>query len=383
MKKPRIALVHEYLVQYGGAEKTLEAILEVFPESPIYTGLYNPEKLSKFLNDQKIISHKNKLLSKFQKFLTFLMPLVFESFDLRDYDIIISDGTAWPKGVLTTPDQLHVSYIHTPPRFLYGYSVESQKRDVWYFKPFVMVIDFGLRIWDYYAAQRPNVLLTNSLETQKRIRKFYGREAQVIYPPVETNYETDRKEKVEYTDYYVALGRLSAYKNFDFLVKAFNECGKTLVVVGTGGEESRLKMLAKDNIKFEGQVSEKRKSTLLENCLGVINSVQDEDLGIVPIEAMAHGKPVLAHKSGGHLETITEGVSGLFFDNFEQTDFTEKLREFEMMINTGKFEALRIKESVKKFDKERFKQELKQVIDKEWEAFNAGTTRSTHNNHRS
>ncbi len=382
MKKPKIALVHEYLVQYGGAEKTLEAILEVFPDAPIYTGIYSPDRLSDFLNKQKIIAPKNKLLSKFQKFLTFLMPLVFESFDLREYDIIISDGTAWPKGVLTTPDQLHISYIHTPPRFLYGYSVESQKRNIWYFKPFVKVIDFGLRIWDFYAAQRPNVLLTNSQETQKRIRKFYRREAQVIYPPVETTYEKDKNEKVTYKDYYVALGRLSAYKNFDFLVNAFNELGKTLVIAGTGGEEDKLKLLANNNIKFEGQVSEKRKSVLLENCLGVINSVQDEDLGIVPIEAMAHGKPVFAHKSGGHLETIIDAVSGTFFEEFDVASFLEKFKKFDDMITTKQFDSTKIKNSIKKFDKERFKQELRQVVDKEWEAFNAGTTRSTHNNHR-
>ncbi len=382
MKKPKIALVHEYLVQYGGAEKTLESILELFPDSPIYTGLYDSKDLSEILNKQKIISPKNKILGKFQKYLTFLMPLVFESFDLRAYDIIISDGTAWPKGVLTTPDQLHISYIHTPPRFLYGYSVESQKRNVWYFKPFVAVIDFSLRIWDYYAAQRPNVLLTNSKETQKRIKKFYRRDAQVIYPPVETNYSANVNDKVEYKDYYVALGRLSAYKNFDFLVRVFNKLDKTLVIVGTGAEESKLKLIANGNIKFEGRASEDRKNALLENCLGVVNSVQDEDLGIVPIEAMSHGKPVFAHKSGGHLETVIEGVSGMFFEDFDINSFSEKFKEFDKMIATNQFDAAKIKNSVVKFDKERFKQEFKQVVETEWEKFNAGITRSSHNNHR-
>lgn len=374
MQKPKVAFVHDYLVQYGGAEKTLEALLEVYPDSPIYTGIYNTKRLSKFLNEQHIIGPQKGFFSKIQKYMTFLMPYVFENFDLSQYDIVISDGVSWAKGVLTTPDQLHISYIHTPPRFLYGYSVESkQKRDLWYLKPFVRIIDFYLRIWDYYASQRPDFLLTNSYETQRRISKFYRRNAIVIYPPVDvffepstTNRSSGRKIK---KPYYVILGRLSAYKNFDLVIRAFNKMEKDLVVIGTGVEEGKLREMAGSTIHFEGSVSEERKHYLLENCLGVINPVEEEDLGIVPIEAMAHGKPVLAHKSGGHLETIQEDISGVFFEKLELEPFIKKFNEFEAKIASEKFNPDVIKDSVEKFEKERFQKEIKDYIDKTWNEF--------------
>lgn len=393
-KTPKIAFVHEYLIQYGGAEKTLETMLEIFPDSPVYTGLYDATNMSSFLNKQEIRCNKNKFLSKFQKYLTFLMPLVFESMDLRNFDIIISDGTAWPKGVLTNIHQLHISYVHTPPRFLYGYSVESQKRNKWYFKPILKVVDNVLRIWDYNAAQRPDFLLTNSYETLARIRKFYGREAEVIYPPTElkcsetelnlTQTTTTSEQKQDLSKgYYVMLGRLAAYKNFDIVIEAFNENGKNLVILGTGNEESYLRRIAKDNITFIGRATDEQKSYYLRNCKGLINAVQDEDFGIVPIEAMAHGKPVLAHRSGGHLETVVEGLSGMFFDSLELEDLLKSIEIFDKSIEKGLFNAAAIKTSIQKFDKEIFKKNLKDFVLSKWEEkINAGATRSSHHSSR-
>lgn len=381
MQKPKVAFVHDYLVQYGGAEKTLEALIELYPNSPIYTGIYNGKNLSKFLNDQNIKGPKGGFFAKIQKVMTFLMPYVFENFDLSDYDIVISDGVSWAKGVLTTPNQLHISYVHTPPRFLYGYSVESkQKRDLWYLKPFVKVIDFYLRIWDYYASQRPDLLLTNSYETQRRISKFYRRDSKVIYPPVDVFYKIEKDSKKDLENkqqpndqveepYFVILGRLSAYKNFDLVIKAFNKMEKKLVVIGTGVEEEKLKEMAGNTIVFEGRVSENRKHQLLENCLGVINPVEEEDLGIVPIEAMAHGKPVLAHKSGGHLETVQEDLSGMFFEKLELEPFIKTFNVFESKIKEGKFDPPKIKESVEKFKKQRFQQEISAYVESAWNEF--------------
>jgi glycosyltransferase involved in cell wall biosynthesis len=175
--------------------------------------------------------------------------------------------------------------------------------------------------------------------------------------------------EVEYKDYFLALGRLAAYKNFDFLIKAFNKSGKTLVIVGTGPEEKTLRALAKDNIKFTGRVSEEMKQALINNCKGVLNPVEDEDLGIVPVEAMAQGKPVLAHNSGGHKETITEGLSGMFFDNFIIEDFIKILDAFESNISNNMYEADKIKESVKNFSKLRFQKEIREFVEKAWENF--------------
>ncbi|MFH1899242.1 MAG: glycosyltransferase, partial [Patescibacteria group bacterium] len=311
MKQPKVALAHEFLVQYGGAEKTLEAISEIFPDSPIYTAKYKSNDMSKYINGKEIIYPKG-LIHKLSSKLCFLfsMPTIFESFDFRKYDIVISDGTTWNKGILTRPDQLHISYIHTPPRFLYKYSQESTKWEKPFFKPFYSYLVNFIRIWDYVAAQRPDFIITNSETTRKRIHKFYGRDAKVIHPPVDFSFNSKDGLKKAVVPYFVAVGRLSKYKNFDLLVETFNNIRFPLVIIGTGLEEVHLKDIAKENIVFKGKVSEEEKHQILEDSAGLINPVTDEDFGIVPVEAMAHGKPVLAHRSGGHLETIIENETG-------------------------------------------------------------------------
>ena len=368
MYKPKVALVHDYLIQYGGGEKTLEALIQLYPEAPIVTSIYKPKNMSELINSKKIIHRSNFLLSSFSKYLTFLIPIIFESFDLNEYDIIISDSASYAKGVLTNPDQLHISYIHTPPRFLYGYSFESAKRNAWYFKPFVMVIDALLRTWDFGAAQRPDYLLANSIETQKRIKKFYKRASTVIYPPMDVIHETPTVKNNFEKPYYVALGRLVAYKNFDLVVEAFNMMELDLVVIGTGNEEKKLKRIANKNVKFVGQVDDLTKHNLLANCLGVINPVKDEDLGIVPVEAMSHGKPVLAHKSGGHLETIIDGVTGQFFEELSIENLIERIKEFDTKIRNKEFDPETIIIHSQKFSTQKFKTEIKEFVDEKWES---------------
>ncbi len=366
MKEPKVALVHDHLVQYGGAQKTLEAISKIFPDAPIYTGLYKPDNLSSYLNSRKIFHPKNFFLENATKYFSPFMPLVFEGFDLGNYDLIISDSSCWAKGVLTKPSQLHISYIHTPPRFLYKYSVESTKRNSWYFKPFVSVIDMFLRAWDFAAAQRPDYLIANSKEVQSRIKKFYSRDSVVINPPVELE-KNPVLGKAGDGNYYLALGRLVAYKNFLPLIKAFNINGLPLVIVGTGPEEEKLKSSAKTNIKFEGKVSDGRKKELIKNCLGLINPVENEDFGIVPVEAMNFGKPVLVHRSGGHLETVTENKNGMFFDDLSSEKLSEKILEFEKKIRSRLFEPEGISRGVENLSEERFTKEFTTFVTERWE----------------
>ena len=365
MKQPKIAFVHDYLINYGGAEKVLEALLELYPIGPVYTSMYDPAKLSDTITGRKIICPQTALFKKFPKYLTFLMPMVFEDFDLREYDIVVSDSSAWSKGVLTKPEQLHISYIHTPPRFLYKYSVESAKRSAWYFKPFVTLLDSLLRVWDQGAAQRPNYLIANSEEVRSRIKKFYGRDAQVIYPPVDVVVEASSALK-NTKPYFLVLGRLAAYKNFDLVVETFRNISTELWIIGTGREEKRLKEMAGPNVKFLGKVSDTEKHSVIENCFGVINAVEDDDFGIVPVEAMAHGKAVLAHKSGGHLETVIEGVNGMFFEGGDVRELELKIKEFEQAIVDNKFDPKIIKGSVIKFSKQRFQNEMKAFIEEKW-----------------
>ncbi|MBU1133017.1 glycosyltransferase [Patescibacteria group bacterium] len=365
-KKPKVAIATEFLTQMGGAQKTLEAILELYPDAPVYTAKYDPTKLEKTITSRKIIFPKDKFINKIGKhFFVFTMSPIFENFDFRDFDLVISDGTTWNKGILTKPDQLHITYIHTPPRFLYGYSREGTKWDKGPLRRFIYSYMANiLRLWDYVAAQRPDFIVANSKEIQKRIKKFYGRDSTVIYPPVEVNYKTpDRKPDVIDKPYFLATGRLVTYKNFDILIEAFNKLGWPLVVVGTGSEENKLRAMAKENIIFTGRASEDDKHVLMEHSLGLINMVEDEDFGIVPIEIQAHGKPALVHRSAGHLETVTEGLSGMYFENLEIDHLVEKIKQFKKAIDEGKFDSNIIKENVQKYSKERFKKEFSDFVE--------------------
>src|SRR3990172_5168488 len=214
-KNPKVCIVHSHLVQYGGGEKTVEALCELFPDAPIYTAIYKPEAMSEKIRSRRVITPNqktNKLLTIFpilSKYFTFLLPAIFENFDLSEFDVVISSCSSYAKGVLTKPDQLHIAYIHTTPRFLYKYSVESTKRDFFIYKPVVMLVDHYLRIWDFLAAQRPDFLIANSICVRDRIRKFWRRDAKVIYPPVEVETVTasiPRDNNLE-QPYYTALGR--------------------------------------------------------------------------------------------------------------------------------------------------------------------------------
>jgi len=365
--KPKVALVHDYLNQYGGAERTLEKIIELFPEAPIYTGILDLKKLPSIFKQKKIITPElNFLFQRFPKLFTFLMGKRFENFDLSKYDLIISDGTAWSKSVITEKNQLHISYIHTPPRFLYKYSSENTLRKKWYLKPLFAYLDFHLRIWDYTAAQRPDFLLCNSEEVKKRIKKFYKRDAEVIYPPVRIKkYQETKRE-----DFYLTTGRLSSYKNFDLVIKLFNNLNLNLVVIGTGIEEENLKKLAKSKkIKFLGKVTDEVLDENYSRAKGYIFPVKDEDFGISLVEALNHGTPSLAHKSGGPLEILREDVDGLFFDKVELDSITEKFIEFDKKINENYFNRKEISENTKKFDEKLFQKNLGKFVEEKWNEF--------------
>lgn len=369
MKAPKVALVHDYLSQYGGAEKTLEALIDLFPDAPIYTGIYNPTNLSEKINKQKIIlpPYKNNLLIGIipQK-LTFLMSMVFETFDLSEYDIIISDGTTYAKGVITKPNQLHISYIHTPPRFLYGYTVESLKHQNPILKPFIMLMHYYLRTWDYIAAQRPDYLITNSITTSKRINKFYRRDAVVINPPVElVDSELDNQLKEQ--QYFLTINRFSAYKNYDLLIDSFNKTQHTLFIIGTGKEEDRIKAKAGPNIKFLGRVSDEEKHKYLKNAKGFIFSTEEEDFGMVMAEATSHGIPVLAHKSGGALEIIRENIDGMFFEKIDIDHFIKKLEDFNESIDKNLFDANTIRDHAKIFSQNIFKEKFYSFVMEKWQ----------------
>lgn len=376
MQEAKIAIIHDYMTAFGGAERVLKAIHDIFPYSTVFTSSFDPtafpEEVSKW--DIKTTGiDKLPLFSKLSKHYTFLYPIYFEGFDLSEYDIIISSSTAWSKAVITKPHQLHICYCHTPPRFLYKYSGESAKRDKWYYKPVVSYIDNTLRVWDYISAQRPNYTIANSQTVADRIKKFYKREPDsVIYPPVKTEYDVvlakEGAHRIE-NDYFLMVSRLSAYKNVHLVIEAFNRMATPLRIIGTGKEEAKLKKFARMDIAFLGKVSERDLNILYQNCRGLIFPVEDEDFGIAPVEAMAHGKPVLAHRSGGPLEYIEEHKTGLFFDTLSVEGITEAVNKFDAAITANVFDPLYIKQASKRFDEKLFSEQLRSFVFEKWNEF--------------
>lgn len=378
-KREGAVLVHDQLLQYGGAEKVLESLIELFPEAPIITSYYDSKAQSTEINDQKVVPllNINKLIiKKLHKHLTILLPMLFEKIDLSEYNLVLSDGTLCPKGVITTPDQLHISYVHTPPRFLYGYSTESNKRNKWYYKPILLVIDDLLRLWDFHAAQKPDFILVNSLETQKRVQKFYRRDATVIYPPVEEPETISTQEITTELNnmqipknfikegFFFTVGRLAAYKNVDKIVNAFKELDMNLVVSGAGAELNAIEKLAEDcaRVIVTGSVTQKQKNALFQTCRGFISAVENEDSGIAVLEPSFYGKPVLCHYSGGPKETVLAGVTGDFYTDTSIEGLKNSVQEFEQKISSDYFKADKIKSHSKKFSKVRFKKELETFV---------------------
>lgn len=352
----RVALVHDFLNQYGGAERVLEAIHELYPYSTIYTSLYDPTKLPLRMRNWDVRAFK---LPKFPlaKTYTFFYPILFENLDFSQYDLVISSSANFAKGVITKPQTLHISYIHTPPRFLYHYPTEVSRRKLWFLKPVLTPLDNLLRIWDYSAAQRPDFLVTNSKETAKRIKKFYGRAATVIYPPVSLPTQPDHQTTRPPDNYYLVVSRLVSYKRIDLAVEACKRLDLPLKIVGVGREEKRLQRIAGPTIEFLGFVRDEKLPELYYNCRALIFPGA-EDFGITPIEAMSFGKPVIALGEGGALETVIEGKTGTFFEQETVDSLVEVLKSFDL----SKYKAKDCIAQAKKFSKERFQKEFKKFI---------------------
>ena len=330
----KVAIIHEYLVKMGGAEKVLEDIYSLFEEADIFCLVQDTSFKDLNINYSRVQS----LTSKFPKFilkryqnLAFLYPYLIEDLDLSDYDLVISLNNSFSHGVITNQDTVHINYYHSPMRFIWDY-YHKYPNDLrlGFFKNFIWkLIALKLRIWDFAASKRGDYRICISQEIKKRIKKYYKLDAKVINPPVDL-------KGLKYKDsdgYYLIISRLSKYKNIDLAVKAFNENGKKLVIAGSGKELGNLKKLADENIEFLGYVSDKRRLELFSKCKGFICLASAEDFGLTPIEAMACGKPVFAYESGGIKETVENKVNGILFKELNIECFNEKFKEFEEFIS--------------------------------------------------
>lgn len=355
MKK--IALAHDYLFQIGGAERVLAVLATLNDQAPIFT-LINNQKITKHLlnQDNIVTSYLQKIpgINILFKYFLFLMPKAWEKMDLQDYDLVISSSSAFVKGLKTNGQ--HISYCHSPTRYLWDDKEEyiGNLPEGKLFKIFLPRLLDRLQVWDYNKAQQVDYFIANSHFIAQKIAKHYKREAVVIHPPIDVDSFTVANE-VE--DYYLIVSRLRPYKKVDLAIKAFNNLKLPLKIIGTGSELRRLKKLAHNNIEFLGEVSDEVRNRYLSKCKALIYP-QIEDFGITALEAMASGRPVIAFKKGGALETIIEGQTGVFFN--EQT--WESLAHRILRFDNREFDPAIIRSQAKKFDAKIFKEKILNFI---------------------
>lgn len=359
----KVALIHDHLVQDGGAEKVLQVLQQMFPDAPTYTLIYNQSVVDDCYQAQDIRpSFLQKLpfsKKKYQWYLP-LMPTATESYDLSEYDLVISSSSAFAKGVLTLPETLHVSYCHSPTRYLWTdtHSYIKNLRLPRIVKKALPPLLSKLRVWDQLAAQRPDLILANSETVKKRISKYYRRSSTVLHPPVDLDAFTCKKHSGG--EYYLAGGRLVAYKRFDLVIRAFNRLGMPLKIFGTGPELENLKQLARPHIEFMGYVSDEKRAELYKNAKAFINP-QVEDFGITPVEAMASGTPVIAYKEGGATETVIEGKTGTFFTDQKW----EELADLVIRFDSSQYDPTVLHAHANTFSIPQFKASLMKIIDEQ------------------
>jgi glycosyltransferase involved in cell wall biosynthesis len=358
----KVALVHDYLKEYGGAERVLQALHEIWPEAPIYTAFWvKNSPAGRVFAKAKVkeswlaplIKHKN-----LYSLLRFLTPLVWKSFNLRKYDLVISSASwAITKGFAQGKTK-EICYCHTPPRYLYGYETSRNWQKHWYIRTYALLVNHFMRTYDFRQAQKVSWFIANSQVVKKRIKKFYRREATVIYPPVEINREVKLTSKKE--NYFLTGGRLERAKNFNLVVKACSQTKLPLKIFGSGTQEESLKKMAGPSVEFLGQVSDEQKQKLLSKAKAFLVAAADEDFGITPVEAMAYGCPVMAYQGGGYLESVVAGKTGEFFAQSTSKALGDKLKSFK----TSKYQPKACRKQAEKFSKERFKKEMKEFVKK-------------------
>ncbi len=356
----KIAILHDYMNQYGGAERVLEILLELYPNADVYTLIYDKKSLSDKLKKIKV---RKSFLNKFPfarlyyEYLLPFYPLAVEKIDTRNYDIIISNSSAWMKGAITNINTFHLTYCLNPMRFVWDSYFPFINRNGIKFKILNIILSI-LRIWDTHSSQRPDKYITISDFVQKRIKKYYKVYADVIYPPVNTDFFVPAPQKKQ-EEYFLLVSRLKAYKRIDIAVKAFNELSLPLVIIGEGTNKHYLQSIAKSNIQFLGNVDDKTLLSYYQRCKAFIFP-SEEDFGLVPLEAQSCGKPVIAYKGGGSLETIIENQTGEFYYPQSYKALVQTVKDF----NKNKYDSKLIREHALNFSKEKFKQEFKNAVEK-------------------
>jgi glycosyltransferase involved in cell wall biosynthesis len=355
----KTALVHDYLNQAGGAERVVESLHEMYPASPIFTSFYDKKRMPEIFKSMDIrtsfMQHLPFIITLFKRYLP-LYPFAFESFDLSEYDLIVSSSAAWGKGVKKRERATHICYCHSPMRFVWMRDSYLKKEKFGLLKKIILhpVLEW-LKRWDIKTSKNVDHFIANSAATAKRIKLFYGRDAAVIHPPVDTSFFKPYNGEIK--DFFLIVSRLNSYKQIDLAIEAFNGLGLPLYIIGKGPDEKRLKGLAKPNIRFLGKLPDDEIVKYYSQCRAYILP-GEEDFGLTPVEAQACGRPVIAFRAGGSLESVKEGVTGLFFDRLEISSLIETVRKFGKM----SFDASKIRAHALMFDKEVFKRKMGDFI---------------------
>lgn len=373
----KIAFVYDRVNKFGGAERVLLALHKIWPEAPLYTAVYN-KKTAPWADEFRVIpSFLNKLpfSSTNHEIFPLLTPYAFESFDFSPYDVVLSITSSDAKSIITSPKTLHICYMLTPTRYLWdGYQDHLQNPGFGFLNPFVKIFmkifSPGLRQWDYYASNRVDKYIAISKTVSSRIQKYYGKEAEVLYPPVDTdkfNVKTQMsnvktKSQISNRDYFLIVSRLVPYKRIDYAIEAFNELGLKLIIIGKGIDEKRLKDLAKSNIEFiDSGLTDEKLCWYYQNCKALIFPGR-EDFGISAVEVQSCGKPVIGVEGGGLDEIVSPGISGEIYQSPDKANLICAVRKF----SRKKYLVSDCCSNAQRFSQKKFQHIMQKTIEDYW-----------------
>jgi glycosyltransferase involved in cell wall biosynthesis len=359
----KVAIVHDWLNQIGGAEGVLDALVEMFPEAPVYTSIYWPEAMPAAYRQWDIrTTWMDRLpgIHRHHQPYLLLYPLAFSGLDLGSYDLVISNKSAFCLGVRTSPETRHICYCLTPTRFVWDYEAYIDREQVGgVARGFVRPFLGRLQRWERDAADRVNAFLAISHEVQDRVRRLYDRESAIIHPPVETGRFAPTLDG-DHDDYFLIVSRLVPYKRIDLAVRAFTELGLPLWIGGSGRDRSSLEAMAGPNIRFLGRVPDEDMGRLMARCRAFVFPGL-EDFGITPVQAMAAGRPVIAYAGGGALDYVVDGATGIFFHQQTPESLSAAVRRFDETA----FQPAAIRAHAEQFDVRVFRSRLLAFIEEQ------------------
>ena len=366
MEEARVALVHDWLTGQRGGEKILEVLAEIFPQAPLYTLFHFPKSQIEEIEKREIktsfLQHLPFLRTKYRFYLP-LFPLAAELFDLQDYDLVISTSHCVAKGIIPHPEALHVCYIHSPMRYVWNqyFPYFSPAKLSFLSRLIIPPVIHHLRLWDVSSSSRVDHFLANSKNVAQRVKKYYRRQADVLHPPVETDFFRPGKEN---EDFYLIVSALVPYKKIDLAIEAFNQTGLPLKIIGQGPDYKKLSKSAKANIQFLGALEAKELLRFYQAARALILP-GEEDFGITSLEAQACSIPVIAYARGGALESILPGKTGLFFPELKVESLLSVLDKFKSM----EFNKKAIRDNAMRFSRGIFKEKMASYLREKWSAF--------------